>query len=66
MIAAANGADCGGNLRAWRRRQLRQTHGGRLRQALFVVDLQLRGLRAQFFVWTNVLLRDLAAQGVLH
>jgi hypothetical protein len=36
----------GGLTRTQKRRSLRQAHGGRLRQALYVVDLQLRGIRA--------------------
>ena len=34
-----------GYSRTARRRHLRKAHGGRLKQALFLVDLQIRGLR---------------------
>jgi len=44
MMAAAELE--GGLTRTQKRRSLRQAHGGRLRQALYVVDLQLRGIRA--------------------
>jgi hypothetical protein len=47
MTAAATEVQgcTGGSVRAGRRRELRKLHGGRLRQSLFVVDLQLQGLR---------------------
>ena len=45
--AASTAAALGGHYhtRTQRRRALRNAHGGRLRQAMFMVDLQLRGLR---------------------
>ena len=43
---AAAFADRCGSTRTRRRRQLRRAYGGRLQQALFLVDLQLKGLRS--------------------
>jgi hypothetical protein len=47
MTAAATEVQgcTGGSVRTGRRRELRKLHGGRLRQSLFFVDLQLQGLR---------------------
>ncbi|CAE8634087.1 unnamed protein product [Polarella glacialis] len=44
--AAAEAYGCtSGSVRTGRRRDLRKLHGGRFRQSLFVVNLQLQGLR---------------------